>query len=153
MEASHAREIADDIFKLARDGYISYVDITLLQYGVEKRAVRYTVMESGSDLAGSRPGGVVWERLPAAELRVVIDRTSKWNALPQGERDGIARSLKRHWGLIYDDLSPCQPAFPVVVVTSPATIMPSRERTSANGLLPISPTSLIVKPLCLMTIF
>lgn len=105
MGTSQARDIADDILTLSKDGYITYVDVTLLQYNIEKRAVRYTVTETGSELASSRPGGVVWERLPNAVLRVVINHTSRWHALGQSEQQRIERGLRRSWKASYDDLS------------------------------------------------
>ena len=102
---ARAREYAEDIELLAREGYVQSVDVTLLHAGVEKRAVRYTVTEQGADLSSSRPGGVIWERLPGAQLRIVISRTAKWTALTEPGRQAVQRRMKIGWVPTDADLS------------------------------------------------
>ena len=48
---------AHDIEVLAKAGYLAWVDITLLQHGVELKAVRFDVDTDAGALTTSRPGG------------------------------------------------------------------------------------------------
>jgi hypothetical protein len=105
MTTARARELAEDIQLLAKDGYIEYIDVTLQQYGVEKRAVRYTVTEQGGDLTSSRPGGVLWEQLPDAQLRIVVGETVAWTAMTATERQHLQRRLNASWTTTNADLS------------------------------------------------
>lgn len=43
---SKAREYAHDIELLAKNGYLDYVDVTLISNGVEQKATRFHVNES-----------------------------------------------------------------------------------------------------------
>jgi hypothetical protein len=71
-----------DVNIMAKKKYLQFVDVTLLNQGVEIKAVRYTVNETSGELSASRPGGVLWPRVANATLRMVIGPTSKWNSEP-----------------------------------------------------------------------
>jgi hypothetical protein len=72
-----------DITYFAKNKYLLYVDVTLLNgLHVELKAARYTVNESSGELTASRPGGVMWPRTPGATLRIVVGKNSKWDSEP-----------------------------------------------------------------------
>jgi hypothetical protein len=80
---SEASSYGEDIELLAKKGYLYSVDVTLLrggQYGVEEKAVRYTVSTSAGDLTPSRPGGTLWPRVTNPYLRIVLSHTSSYDA-------------------------------------------------------------------------
>lgn len=54
-----AREYAHDVELLAKKGYLKWVDVTLLNGGVEQRATRFEVNTESGQLVMSRPGGVL----------------------------------------------------------------------------------------------
>jgi len=82
-----SREMVDhyvsDITYFAKNRYLLYLDVTLLSpLSVELKAARYTVNEASGELTASRPGGVMWPRVPSATLRVVVGKNSKWDSEP-----------------------------------------------------------------------
>src|SRR5581483_7606890 len=83
----------EDLTYLAKNKYIKFIDITLLDGAVEEKAVRYIVNENSGELEASRPGGVRWPRLVGARLRLIIRPTSKWNATPPDRG-----RLNKPWG-------------------------------------------------------
>ena len=76
-----------DITYMAKRNYLSFVDLTLMNAGVEIRAVRYTVNENSGELTSSLPGGVLWPRLTGATLRIVVGTTAKWKVSHRIELD------------------------------------------------------------------
>lgn len=84
-----ARQYAHDIELLARKGYLSSADVTLMSAaGYELRAVRYDVNTDAGGLSMSRPGGVLWPRVDGAWLRVVLNYTSDYTAAARQEMAG-----------------------------------------------------------------
>jgi hypothetical protein len=79
---SQVENYVSDITYMAKRKYLNFVDLTLLQAGIEIRAARYTVNESSGELTSSRPGGVLWPRVTGASLRVIIGPTEKWESEP-----------------------------------------------------------------------
>lgn len=78
-----ARQYAADVETLAKKGYLSAVDLTLLSggsYGIEQRAVKYTVNTTAGDLTSSRPGGTLWPRVNDPFLRIVLYYTSAYDS-------------------------------------------------------------------------
>lgn len=78
-----AREYAADVEILAKKGFLSAVDLTLLtggSYGVEERAAKYTVNTTAGDLTSSRPGGALWPRVNDPFLRIVLSYTSAYDS-------------------------------------------------------------------------
>jgi hypothetical protein len=72
-----------DITLMVKEGYISFIDVTLLNGTLEEiRAVRYTTNEHATELTSSRPGGVLWSRVNHGSLRIVIGYTNKWFSNP-----------------------------------------------------------------------
>jgi hypothetical protein len=89
-----------DISIMAKKKYLNFVDVTLLNRGVEVKAARYTVNESSGELVASRPGGVLWPRIAGTILRIVIGPTSKWASEPPD-----SSLFKIPWGSTDVDIS------------------------------------------------
>jgi len=95
-----AADYAHDIEALAKAGYLAWVDVTLLQYGAELKAVRFDVDTDAGALTTSRPGGVLWPRVTDAELRIVISYT---NTYTSAAREAMRSKLKIGWTKSYAD--------------------------------------------------
>ncbi|GAJ29052.1 HORMA-1 domain-containing protein [Acidomonas methanolica] len=89
-----AADYAHDIEVLAKAGYLAWVDVTLLQYGVELKAVRFDVDTDAGTLSTSRPGGVLWPRVNGADLRIVISYT---DAYTSAAREATRGKLRIGW--------------------------------------------------------
>ena len=87
---------------LAKAGYLAWVDVTLLQNGVELRAVRFNVDTDAGTLTTSRPGGVLWPRVTGAELRIVIRYTDAYTSTA---REATRSKLKIGWTTSHADTS------------------------------------------------
>jgi hypothetical protein len=80
---AQATQYGEDIELLAKKGYLYSVDVTLLsggEFGVEEKAVRYTVNTSAGDLTSSRPGGTLWPHVTNPYLRIVLSYTLSYDA-------------------------------------------------------------------------
>jgi hypothetical protein len=97
-----AADYAHDIGVLAKAGYLAWVDVTLLQFGVELKAVRFDVDTDAGTLTTSRPGGVLWPRVSGANLRIAISYTSAYTS---AAREVTRGKLKISWTTSYDDTS------------------------------------------------
>lgn len=97
-----AAEYAYDIELLAKKGYLAWVDVTLLSAGIEKKAVRFDVDTDAGSLTTSRPGGVLWPKVPFAHLRIVISYTAAYD---DDARRAMNGKLKIGWTTSYDDTS------------------------------------------------
>lgn len=89
-----ARDYAHDVEALAKNGYLDTVDLTLLSGTDEIRATRYLVDTSATDLAMSRPGGVMWPRVDNADLRIVLGHTENYDA---AAKDAMKDNLRCTW--------------------------------------------------------
>nr|WP_154324835.1 hypothetical protein [Pantoea sp. 201603H] len=98
---TRAREYAHDIELLAKNGYLNYVDLTLISNGVEQRATRFYVNESGG-LANDRPGDARWPKIQGAHLRIIL---SYQNNYDQAAKQKLAGKMKRSWSPSSDDIS------------------------------------------------
>jgi hypothetical protein len=92
---AEAREYGHDIELLAKNGYLKAVDVTLLSGVAELRAVRYEVNEISGQLTASRPGGVLWPKMPSADFRVVLFYNTTYTA---EEKVKMSGKLKISWG-------------------------------------------------------
>lgn len=102
-----ARDYAHDIEALAKGGYLKKVDITLFSGSTEVRATQYVVSTSAGDLTMSRPGGVMWPRVAAPYLRIVLTHTEAYGTAATEAMKGKLRmgwtptdADTRHSGLI-----------------------------------------------------
>lgn len=102
LTESKARTYAKDIEALAKNGYLSSVDVTLLRDGKELKAVRYDVTTEAGSLNTSRPGGVMWPREPSGWIRVTIWHTSSYD---DAAREKMKGKLENSWGPSTDDTS------------------------------------------------
>ena len=92
-----ARQYAADVEILAKKGYLSAVDLTLLaggSCGAEVRAVKYTVNTTAGDLTSSRPGGILWPRVNDPFLRIVLSHTSAYD---DSAKTALAPKLNIAW--------------------------------------------------------
>ena len=105
ISLADAREYAADFELLAKGEYLEYVDVTLFDDSREVRAVRYTVSTKAGDLTTSRLGGVLWPRVSAPALRIVIGQSSKWLSLPQNADTALRQRLNKFWWPINVDIS------------------------------------------------
>ena len=97
-----AADYAHDVEVLAKAGYLAWVDVTLLQYGVELKAVRFDVDTDAGTLSTSRPGGVLWPRVTGADLRIVIGYT---DAYTSAAREATRGKLRIGWTSSSADIS------------------------------------------------
>jgi hypothetical protein len=67
-----AHQYAHDVELLAKNGYLKRVDLTLFSGTTEIMATQYTVNRAAGSLSMSRPGGVLWPRIPNATLRIIL---------------------------------------------------------------------------------
>ena len=89
-----AGHYAHDVELLAKAGYLDYVDVTLFSNGVEVKATRFTVDVDAGGLTCSRPGGVLWPRVVAPWLRLVLGYSSTYTA---AAREAFKSRLKINW--------------------------------------------------------
>jgi hypothetical protein len=97
-----AADYSHDVEALAKKGYLAWVDVTLLSGGSEVKAVRFDVDTDSGSLTTSRPGGVMWPKVPFAHLRIVIGHTSAYDSDAEREMSG---KLRVGWSTSFDDTS------------------------------------------------
>lgn len=98
-----SEEVADyahDFEELAKKGYLAWVDVTLLSGVAEIAAVRYDVDTDAGSLTISRPGGVLWPKVPLPRLRIVISYTAEYDADARARMTG---RLRISWSPTNDD--------------------------------------------------
>ncbi|UPJ47961.1 hypothetical protein IVB30_33095 [Bradyrhizobium sp. 200] len=100
--ATEAALYAHDIEVLAKAGYLSWVDVTLLSNGLELKAVRFEVDTEAGSLTTSRPGGVRWPKVAGAYLRVILSYTEAYTS---AAREAVKGKLKIGWVTSYEDTS------------------------------------------------
>ena len=97
-----AAAYAHDVEELAQNGYLHKVDLTLLSYGVEQRALCYTVDTDAGSLTSSRPGGVLWPRVASPYLRIVLFYTAEYD---DNAREAMRSRLHNSWSPTSADTS------------------------------------------------
>lgn len=97
-----ARTYAHDIEELAKEGYLSHVDVTLLNGASEVKAVRYTIKTDASGWTSTRPGGVCWPRVANPRLRVILFYNDSYDDEARRKMD---RKLKLGWSPTSEDTS------------------------------------------------
>jgi hypothetical protein len=100
--AEQARNYAHDVEILAKRGYLRYVDVTLFSAGVEQIATRFDVSVDAGQLTSSRPGGLLWPRLPQPRLRIILVYT---DAYDDTARASLQSTLKINWTPTNEDTS------------------------------------------------
>lgn len=86
-----ARDWGSDIEVLAKNGYLRMIDLTLLSDGMEKKATRFEVNTESGDFTMSRPGGVLWPRLPNPVLRIILYYANEYDAAAKERMRGTLR--------------------------------------------------------------
>lgn len=89
-----ARDWAHDIEVLAKNGYLRMVDLTLLSNGIEQKATRFQVNTAAGDFTMSRPGGVLWPKVPNPDLRIVLFYTAAYDA---AAKEKMGSKLRIGW--------------------------------------------------------
>jgi hypothetical protein len=97
-----ARDWGHDIEALAKNGYLRMVDLTLMSNGIEQKATRFEVNTEAGDFTMSRPGGVLWPKLPNSDLRIVLCHTAAYDAVA---KEKMRSKLKIPWTPITADTS------------------------------------------------
>lgn len=97
-----AADYAHDIELLAKKGYLTWVDVTLLSAGTEIKAVRFDVDTDSGSLTSERPGGVRWPKVAFPHLRIVISHTAAYDADAEREMTG---KLRIGWVTNFEDTS------------------------------------------------
>ena len=95
-----ANKYVHDVELLAKKGYLSSVDVTLLNLGTEIRAARYTVDTEAGGLASSRPGNAMWPRVTFPTLRIILTHTAAYDT---EARQATSGKLNFSWTTSYDD--------------------------------------------------
>lgn len=103
MTLSQAENYGADIELLAQKGALKEINVMLYSSGVKKHAVRYIIKTDTGELASSRPGGVLWPRLPSPALRVVISYAPGGGAI----KDEMLRrnELNIQWAPTSEDIT------------------------------------------------
>ena len=91
---TEAANYAHDVEVLAKAGYLASVDVTLLSNDLEQRATRFDVNTDAGSLTSSRPGGVLWPKVPSPYLRVVLRYTGAYTS---AAREATRGKLKINW--------------------------------------------------------
>lgn len=100
--AAKVVDYAHDIELLAKADYLKWVDVTLLSNDVEVKAVRFDVDTDAGSLTTSRPGGVLWPKVPGAHLRIILSYT---DAYTRAAREAMKGKLRIGWVTSHDDTS------------------------------------------------
>ena len=99
-----AHQYAHDVELLAKNGYLKRVDLTLFSGTTEITATQYTVNTAAGSLSMSRPGGVLWPRIPNATLRIILSYTDEYDP---AARETLRGKLKIAWVPSAADTSHC----------------------------------------------
>lgn len=101
-----ARSTAEDVKTMARNGYLTEVDICLKDaYGEIIRAAKYEVSTDASLWTSQRPGNNLWPRTPGGTLVVVTLYSSKWEKLTSAQQAAFSSNLNKSWGATDIDIS------------------------------------------------
>lgn len=82
MTEQDAADYAHDIEVLAKNNYLEYVDVTLMNGTSEVRAIKYEFQSEGAT-GSERPGGVTWPLIPenqGGSIRVHLRCTASSSA-------------------------------------------------------------------------
>lgn len=123
-----AREWAHDIELLAKNGHLRVADITLLSNGVEQRATRYTVDSETGSLSMSRPGGVLWPKVPNAYLRIVLSYNKSYD---KDAKESYATNLRRA-GLTQTQIRAIRRSKPTLIAATPAMHTACNDRITSD---------------------
>lgn len=102
MSECEARKYAHDVELLAKHGYLKKVDVTLLSNSQEIKATQYVVNTDSGAFTTSRPGGVLWPKLPNPHLRILIWYTDAYNT---AARQSLLTRLLISWTTLNVDAS------------------------------------------------
>lgn len=94
----YAKRVAEDVKAMARNGYLTEVNICLKDiYGEIIRAAKYEVSTDASLWTSQRPGNNIWPRTPNGRLVIVTSYSSKWRNLNATQQENFLKSLNGSW--------------------------------------------------------
>lgn len=101
MTEEKAKNYAHDIELLAKQDYLAYADVTLLDtWGAELAASRFNVLTK--DASGTSRPGVMWPATPDGQVRVVLSYTAKYT---EDARQTVKTDMKFNWVPSTEDIS------------------------------------------------
>lgn len=90
--------VVNDIKQYAAYGYLDLVAIYLRDAsGNPVRAATYKVSQNAAGWIASRPGNMLWPRVPGGSLRVTISLSARWYALSIDQRNHFEKGLRLEW--------------------------------------------------------
>jgi hypothetical protein len=90
-----------DIMQWAEGGYISYIDVTMLDSANKPiKATRYTVNSDGTAVKSERAGNNSWQNIPNTSITIIVHQSSKWHSLSSVEQEKFKydKGFKISWG-------------------------------------------------------
>ena len=95
MTEDDAKKYAHDIELLAKNNYITTVDVTLMSsYESEVNAVKY-LFQTENASGTERPGGVMWPYTPNGRIRIILSPSDSYHK----ETEKVKKlGLKISWG-------------------------------------------------------
>jgi hypothetical protein len=101
-----AKKYVADVKLMAQMGYLLVANIVLNDSaGKLIRAAKYEVSTDASTLTAQRPGNNLWPYTPGGGLNVVVQYSTKWGQLTDGERAAFQKTLSNTWTPRNIDLS------------------------------------------------
>jgi len=94
MSRQEAEDYAHDAEFLAARKFLKKIDVTLMVGNEEHQATQYHVNENSGGIDSSRPGGVLWPRIPEAWLRIIFSYTSTYTPT---QKETAKSKLKINW--------------------------------------------------------
>ena len=102
MTEDDAKKYAHDIELLAKNNYITTVDVTLMSsYESEVNAVKY-LFQTENASGTERPGGVMWPYTPNGRIRIILSPSDSYHK----ETEKVLLSFLNLLELIDQDPSP-----------------------------------------------
>jgi hypothetical protein len=93
MTEDKAKDYAHDIELLAKNNYLTTVDVTLMFSGSEIMAAKYHFQAEDAS-STERPGGVLWPETPSGQIRVVVYHSDVYYA----QQEKVAKlPMKLSW--------------------------------------------------------
>jgi hypothetical protein len=100
LTTEEVNKYVHDVELLATKGYLASVDVTLLNFGIEVRAARYTVDTDAGGLVSSRPGNALWPRVTFPKIRIILFYTTAYDA---EARQALSGKMSFSWTTTTED--------------------------------------------------
>lgn len=100
--SEQSRNYAHDVEELAKAGYLTSVDVTLLSNEREVHAAKFVINTDASSWTSNRPGGVCWPRVSNPRLRVILFHSSSYD---DAAKNAMKSKLEFNWSPTTEDTS------------------------------------------------